>query len=80
LREFAVDAAGARTSTTLYMTRLPDSAHDPAVRPGTPAGERRSITAEYDAMSRLVRTIYPTVDITTLSGTIPTIRRRAPPA
>src|SRR6185436_10598665 len=68
LREFTVDATGARTSTTLYMTRLTAAAHDPSIRPGTPAGERRTITSEYDAMSRLVRTTYPAVDITSLSG------------
>ena len=55
-------------TATQYMTRLAPSAHDPLVRPSAPAGESRTVTNEYDSGGRLVRAVYPQVEVTSLSN------------
>jgi len=70
LRTYTHDATGAQLSASLYMTRVSASAHAPAVRPTPPTtGEVRTVRGEYDAAGRSIRTIYPQISVTTLSGT-----------
>ena len=64
-----VDATGAQTSASLYMTQLAPtrrttSRSAPACRPA----KRRTVTTEYDSAGRVVRTEYPQVEVTTLTG------------
>lgn len=58
---------GEADSETLYMTRLTDAAHDPSQVPGTPSGEARTKEMTYDLMGRLTRTLYPAVDVTSVT-------------
>ena len=69
LTTYTYDAAGDKTSQTLYMTRLSAGAHDPSVVPTPPAGNTEAITYAYDVMGRLTSTTYPPVQITTLVNT-----------
>jgi len=62
---YTYDAAGDKTSQTLYMTRLGASA-DPSTLPSAPAGDTQLITYAYDLMGRLTLTTYPAAKITTL--------------
>ena len=68
LREYSYNATDDLVTATQYMTRLAPSAHDPLVRPSTPAGESRTVTNEYDSGGRLVRAVYPQVEVTSLSN------------
>ncbi len=68
LRTYTYNSSGDSLSETLYMERLPEAAHDPAVRP-TGQGEARTTTTEYDLGGRVVRVIHPEIAVTTLSGT-----------
>ena len=69
LCEYSYNASGEETSKTTHMTRLAASAHDPAVRPTPPAGERRVVTYAYDLAGRLTQTTYPPAEITALTNT-----------
>jgi YD repeat-containing protein len=64
LTTYTYDAAGDKTSQTLYMTRLASA--DPSVVPQPPAGATQHITYAYDSMGRLTVTTYPPAQISTL--------------
>ena len=68
LREYSYNATDDLVTATQYLTRLAASAHNPLLRPGTPAGEARTVTNEYDAGGRLTRIVYPSIEVTTLAG------------
>src|SRR5262249_54826990 len=69
LCEYSYNASGEEISKTTHMTRLAASAHDPAVRPTPPAGDKRVVTYTYDLARRLTQTPYPPAEITTLTST-----------
>lgn len=67
LTEWQYDAFGNAVAQTVYMTRLADLETSPNLRPTAPAGESRTTTTEYDVMGRVVRAIYPAIDVTSIS-------------
>ena len=69
LTTFSYDAAGDKTTQTLYMTRLSGSAQDPSNLPAPPAGASEPLTYTYDLMGRLTQTTYPPAQITSLGNT-----------
>lgn len=68
LTRWSYNAAGDEVTESLYMARLPETAHDPLVLPSSPTGEVRTITREYDLVGRETRVVYPEIEVTTLSG------------
>jgi len=69
LTTYTYDAAGDKTSQTLYMTLLSHGSYAPSVVPTPPAGDTQRITYAYDQMGRLTLTTYPPAQITTLVNT-----------
>lgn len=66
LTTYTYDAAGDKTSQTLYMTLLGAGSYDASELPAAPAGDSQLITYSYDLMGRLTQTTYPAAAITTL--------------
>ena len=66
LTTYTYDAAGDKTSQTLYMTFLSPGSYSPSMVPTPPAGATEQITYAYDQMGRLTLTTYPPAQITTL--------------